>query len=164
MQTTTAANAGLWQKIEHVRVGMLTTVGDNGQLNSRPMTSQKVDDDGLLWFFTSDQAAVAKQIGNNPAVNVAFAAPDDSLYVSVSGKAAIVHERETIKAMWNPFVQAWFPGGPEDPHVALIKVSVTAAEYWDSDKSKMSQLLDMAKAAMSGKPPTDIGEHKKVAL
>lgn len=164
MQSTTAAHAGLWQKIEHVRVGMLTTTGDGNQLNSRPMTSQKVDEDGLLWFFTSDQATVAKDIEAHPAVNVAFAAPEDSLYVSVSGNAVIVKDRETIKAMWNPFVQAWFPGGPEDPHVALIKVTVTAAEYWDSDKSKMTQLLDMAKAAVSGKPPTGIGEHKKIDL
>jgi general stress protein 26 len=164
MQSITAANAGLWQKIEHVRVGMLTTVGSDRQLTSRPMTSQKVDQDGLLWFFTSDQAAVAGQIESNPAVNVAFAAPDDSLYVSVSGNASIVKDRQIIEAMWNPFVQAWFPGGPQDPHVALIKVSVTAAEYWDSDKSKMTQLLDMAKAAISGKPPTSIGEHKKIDL
>ncbi len=164
MQTTTAANADLWKKIAHVRIGMLTTIGAGHRLSSRPMTSQKVDKDGLLWFFTSDQATVAQDIGNNASVNVAFAAPDDSLYVSVSGDAVLVKDRSTIEAMWNPFVQAWFPGGPQDPHVALIKVTMTAAEYWDSDKSKMTQLLDMAKAAISGKPPTDIGEHKKIDL
>ena len=164
MQSITAANADLWKKIEHVRVGMLTTIGAGHQLSSRPMTSQKVDEHGLLWFFTSDQATVATDIEGNPSVNVAFAAPEDSLYVSVSGNAAIVKDRATIESMWNPFVQAWFPGGPQDPHVALIKVTVTAAEYWDSDKSKMTQLLDMAKAAMSGTQPTNIGVHKKVDI
>lgn len=164
MDNTTDTTASLWTKIEHVRVGMLTTVGEGGALFSRPMTSQRVDKDGLLWFFVSDQAAVAHNIEHNPSVNVAFAAPDDSLYVSVSGTASIVKDRTTIHSMWNPMVAAWFAGGADDPHVALIKVQVASAEYWDSDKSKMAQLFAMAKGAVSGKPPTDIGEHKKVVI
>ena len=164
MQSSSDSTAALWKKIEHVRVGMLTTVDADGTLSSRPMTSQKVDEAGLLWFFVSDQANVAKNIQHSPHVNVAFAAPEDSLYVSVSGAAEIIKDPATIKSMWNPFVQAWFPDGPDDPHVALIKVRIGAAEYWDSDKSKMTQLMEMAKAAVTGHPPTAIGEHRKVEL
>ncbi|GAC1406475.1 MAG: pyridoxamine 5'-phosphate oxidase family protein [Burkholderiaceae bacterium] len=161
MQANTESNAALWQKVGQVRVGMLTTVSADSRLLSRPMTSQKVDKDGLLWFFTSDEAAVSTQIDNNPAVNVSFASHEDSLYVSVAGIARIVRDKSTIEAMWNPMVAAWFPGGPSDPHVALIRVEVGSAEYWDSDKSKMMQLFAMAKAAVTGDPPTNIGTHKK---
>lgn len=159
----TSTTAQLWEKIEHVRVGMLTTIGAENKLESRPMTSQEVDKDGLLWFFVSDEAAVTKQIERNAAVNVSFADPADSLYVSTSGAAEIVHDRELIKSKWNPMVAAWFPGGAEDPHVALIKVRLSSAEYWDSDKSKMTQLFLMAKAAVTGTPPK-MGEHKTVQL
>lgn len=164
MQATNQSTDSLWKKIEHVRVGMLTTVGDDQALYSRPMTSQKVDADGLLWFFASDHAAVSKSIEKNPEVNVSFASPEDSLYVSVSGNGAVVKDNALIKSMWNPMVQAWFPAGPDDPHVALIKVTLTAAEYWDSDNSKMTQLYKMAKAAVTGQVPTDIGDHKKFDL
>ena len=154
----------LWQKIEHVRVGMLTTVGPNGALLSRPMSNQQVDEDGVLWFFVSDEAAVSNQIASSPNVNVSFAAPEDSLYVSVAGTAALVKDKEKIKAMWNPLVGAWFPKGIEDPHVTLIGVTIDSAEYWDSDKSRMMQLFAMAKAAVTGKPPTNIGDHQKIVL
>ena len=164
MQTATDPHVSLWQKIEHVRVGMLTTVNAEGTLESRPMTNQKIDEQGLLWFFVNDQAAVSKQIAHNGSVNVSFAAPSDSLYVSVSGAAEIVKDLATIKSMWNPIVGAWFPGGAEDPHVALIRVKLCSAEYWDSDKSKMTQLFMMAKAAVTGEPPTGIGEHRTIAL
>ena len=164
MQANTGSSVTLWKKIEHVRVGMLTTVDADNTLRSRPMTSQKVDKDGLLWFFTSDQAAVSEQIEANPAVNVSFTSHEASLYVSVAGTARIVHDKVTVEAMWNPMVAAWFPNGPSDPHVALIRVDVSSAEYWDSDKSKMTQLLAMAKAAVTGEPPVNIGTHKKFDL
>lgn len=163
MQTTTDTTAALREKIEHVRVGMLTTLNAENKLESRPMTNQKIDEAGQLWFFVSDEAAVSKQIERNPAVNVSFSEPNDSLYVSTSGEAQLVHDREIIKAMWNPMVAAWFPKGADDPHVTLIKVKLSSAEYWDSDKSKMTQLFLMAKAAVTGTPPK-MGEHTTVRL
>jgi hypothetical protein len=41
---------------------------------------------------------------------------------------------------------------------------VVEAEYWDVDDSKMVQLYKMAKAALTGEPPKNLGEHKKVAV
>ncbi|MES2831016.1 MAG: pyridoxamine 5'-phosphate oxidase family protein [Pseudomonadota bacterium] len=154
----------LRQKIEHVRIGMLTTISSDRTLVSRPMTNQKIDDDGLLWFYVSDESAVSQQIEAQPNVNVSFTAPEDSLYVSVAGSAELIKDRSLIHSMWNPIVAAWFPNGPDDPHVALIKVEMHSAEYWDSKLSKMTQLMKMMKAAVTGKPPTDISEHKKIAL
>ena len=78
--------------------------------------------DGGLWFYTSTHADLWENIGAMPEVNVSFSQPDDSLYVSVSGTAQRVVDREQIKAMWNPMVQAWFPAGPDDPHVVLVRV------------------------------------------
>lgn len=158
------STALLWQKIEHVRIGMLTTVSSDNALVSRPMTSQKVDKDGLLWFYVSDESAVSQQIAARPDVNVSFASPEDSLYVSVTGRAEIVQDKALIHSMWNPIVAAWFPNGADDPHVALIKVDIHSAQYWDSKLSKMTQLLKMMQAAVTGKPPTDISDHKKITL
>ena len=62
--------------------------------------------------------------------------------------------------MWNPFVAAWFPEGKEDPNVALIKIDVYMAEIWDTDKSDMVQLYEIAKANLTDSKP-DMGENKK---
>ena len=164
MSISSDSTTALQQKIADIRIGMLTTSDPSGTLVSRPMTSQKFDKEGLLWFFTSDQAKVANEIDYNAAINVSFSAPEDSLYVSVSGSAEIVKDKAIIKKMWNPMVGAWFPEGSDDPHVALIKVTIVAADYWNSDKSKMMQLFEMAKAAVTGKPPIAMGEHRKIDI
>jgi general stress protein 26 len=164
MPITLDSTTSLQEKIVDIRIGMLTTSDPAGTLVSRPMTSQKFDKDGLLWFFTSDLAKVAKEIEYNAAINVSFSSKEDSLYVSVSGNAEIVKDKAMIKEMWNPMVGAWFPEGADDPHVALIKVTVVAADYWNSDKSKMMQLFEMAKAAVTGNPPTGMGEHRKIDI
>ena len=73
-------------------------------------------------------------------------------------------DRAKAEELWNPMVKAWFPGGLDDPHLALIKVTIQSAEYWDSDASKMRQFFEMAKAAFTGDKPKELGEHGKVEL
>ena len=151
-------------KIKHVDFGMLTTSNDAGTLTSRPMTQQQVDQEGQIWFFTSDKSPFTHELQNHPQVNVSFCDVRESLYVSISGHAELLRDRGKAEEMWNPIVKAWFPGGLDDPHLSLIKVTIQSAEYWDSDASKMRQFFEMAKAAITGEPPKDMGEHGRVDL
>jgi general stress protein 26 len=150
----------LTKRIKDVKFGMFTTTDSEGRLTSRPLTSQQVDETGTMWFFVSDQEEFTRHLLNNPSVNVSFADVDDHLYVSVSGRAELTRDRAKMEELWKPSVKAWFPQGLDDPHVTLLKVSMQSAEYWDTGNSKMVTLFAMAKAAVTGKPPTDIGEHK----
>jgi len=132
---------------------MFTTRNQDGHLVSQPMTRQHTDDHGGLWFYTSTLTGLWENIAHDPEVNLAFTAPDDSLYVSVSGTAERVVDRARIHEFWNPLVAAWFPNGPEDEHVVLVRVAPHGAEYWDSNDSKMVRLFQIAKAAVTGTPP-----------
>lgn len=155
--------ADLKSKIKPIRFAMFTTIDDNGKLVSRPMTNQEMDAKGNLWFFTSSQTDLWENIVAHPQVNLSFAEPADNIYVSVSGRAERVVDRDKIKAMWNPAVQAWFPHGPDDPHAMLVRVVSDSAEYWDSDASTMVQLYKMAKAVLTGTTPEET-EHAKMKL
>jgi general stress protein 26 len=152
----------LADKIKPVRFAMFTTVDQNGHLVSQPMTVQKTEDGGI-WFFTSTLVELWENIAHTPQVNLSFAQPDDNLFVSVSGEAERVVDRERIHQMWNPMVQAWFPAGPEDEHAVLVRVIPHAAEYWDSDESKMVRMFQYAKAALTGERP-DPGEHGTIRM
>ncbi len=156
--------ATLREKVEDVRFGMFTTINPDQSLSSRPMTSQQIDEQGQLWFFTSDESAFAKNLVEQASVNVTFAKPEDSLYVSISGRAMLMKNREKAEELWNPMVKAWFPDGLDDPHLALINVDMHSAEYWDSASSKMTQLFAMAKGVLTGERPTDMGEHVEIKL
>lgn len=139
----------LWDKIKDVRVAMLTTTEQDGSLRSRPMYTQQAEFDGDLWFFTADDSGKVAEIRADSDVNLAYAEPKDSRYVSVSGKAELVKDRAKIDELWSPMLKAWFNGGKDDPHLALLRVRVSEAEYWDDTQSKMSQLFGMIKAATS---------------
>jgi general stress protein 26 len=164
-QPNAAQVAELAARIRPVRFAMFTTADQEGRLVSQPMTLQQVDDDGALWFFTSTLTGLWENIAHQPEVNLSFAQPDDALFVSVSGSAERVVDRERIAAMWNTMVQAWFPGGPQDEHAVLVRVAPHGAEYWDSNDSKMVRLFEVAKAALTGTTPdTGPGEHGTIRL
>lgn len=151
-------------KIKHVKFGMFTTLDDHDKLSSRPLTHQQIDDDGAMWFFVSDREAFTKDLADHPSVNVSFADTGDSLYLSVAGQAELLHDRRRAAELWSPLLTAWFPAGLDDPHLALIKVQIQSAEYWDAGSSKMKQFFEIAKAAITGEPPRDLGEHGTVQL
>src|SRR5688572_27731255 len=67
--------------IKGIRFAMLTTVGEDGALYSRPMATQKTKFDGTLWFFTNDQSPKALQLLHDRHVNVAYAEPIENTYV-----------------------------------------------------------------------------------
>ena len=154
----------LWSLIKDIKFGMLTHRHDDGMLHSAPLTTQNSQNDqgAVLYFFISRASDIAHCIMRDGNVNVSYADPGDDSYVSVSGAAAIVENTAKKEALFTTFAKAWFPGGPTDPDLALLEVAIEHAEYWDVKESKMMQLAKMAKAAMTGEPPKNMGEHKKL--
>jgi general stress protein 26 len=130
----------LGEKIKGIRIAMMTTLEDDGTLHSRPMATQDMEFDGDLWFFTYASAPKVADVQQHRQVNISYVKPDDERYVSVSGTAQLVHDRKKMKDLWKPFLKAWFPNGPDDPEIALLKVTVIEAEYWDAPSSKMVRL------------------------
>jgi general stress protein 26 len=153
----------LGELIDGIKFAMFTTIDEDGSLCSRPMTTQEMEFDGNLWFMTDQTTQKVRAVERDQHVNIAYADPDSSLYVSVSGRAEMVHDRSKIEELWSPAYKAFFPDGVEDPNIALVKVKVERAEYWDSPSSKLVQLVGFAKAIITGKE-YDGGEHATIDL
>jgi general stress protein 26 len=156
----------LWELIEDIKFAMFTTRHGNGHLHSRPMTTQNshLDENASLWFFMSRRSDAVADLASEPSVNVVYADPGADSYVSVSGNAAVVDDLAKKQALWSKLSEAWFPGGPGDPDLALVEVRITHANYWDVKESKLVQLYEMAKAVVTGHPPTQLGEHGEVRM
>ncbi len=141
---------------------MLTTVDENGDLHGRPMSSNgQIDEAGNLWFFTRVSSHKVSEIENLPKVNVSFSDPDNQHYVSISGAAQLVRDRNKIEELWKPEFKIWFPQGTDDPEVSLLRVRLEKAEYWDSPSSTIGYVLDFVSSLVTGKEP-DSGENKKL--
>lgn len=164
--TPEQAREHLWHLIKDMRFAMFTTRHGNGHLHSRPMTTQntKVDEDQSLWFFASRSGEPVGDIGVDPTVNISYADPGKDAYVSVSGTAKVVDDREKKQQLWSKMNDAWFPKGVDDPDLALVRVSITHAEYWDVKENKALQLFKMARAAFTGTRPAGMGEHGEVHM
>jgi general stress protein 26 len=162
----TASRELLWDLIKDIKFAMFTTRHSNGHLHARPMTTQnkRMDEDDSLWFFMSRSSEPVADIEADPGVNVVYADPGADSYVSVSGTARVVENAAKKEKLWNKFNEAWFPGGASDPDLALVQVQITHANYWDVKSSKLVQLFAMAKAAVTGRPPRNLGTHGEVRM
>jgi general stress protein 26 len=150
--------------IKGIKFAMFSTAMPNGTIHSRPMATQNTAFDGTLWFFTRADSGKAHELHTDCHVNVSYADPSDNRYVSVSGRASVVRDMAKMRELWTEIHRAWFPDGLDDPNVALLRVDVTDAEYWDAPSSKMVQLAGFVKALVTGRSAEDLAEHRKIHL
>lgn len=147
--------------VKEIRTAMLVTTDVNGAPRSRPMATQSTPFDGTLWFFTADDSGKIHDLEHSDRVNVTYASKSES-YLSVMGRAEVVHDPALIHAMWSPMLKAWFEG-PDDPRLCLLRVNVDEAEYWDTPGGRVVSLLLLVKGAITGKGD-DMGQHGHVHL
>ncbi|RKG96072.1 pyridoxamine 5'-phosphate oxidase family protein [Corallococcus carmarthensis] len=140
----------LGKLIHGIKVAMMTTVDSDGSLRSRPMWTYDKDFDGELWFFTNDHTHKVDEVQKDHHVSLAYSDPTRDRYVSVSGRCQLIRDKAKAKELWNPSLKAWFPQGLDDPNLALLRVSVEKAEYWDTPNSKRVQLVGFVKAVLTG--------------
>ncbi len=153
----------LAELMKGIKFAMLTTVEEDGSLHSRPMTAQQVEFDGELWFFTRVDSPKVWESQHHRQVNVAFADPEKSKFLSASGRASLIRDREKIKQLWSPVLKIFFSGGIDDPELGLLKVTVDKAEYWDSAATSIGRAFDLGKAYIT-KDASKLGDHAKVDL
>ena len=156
----------LGQMIKDIQFAMLTTAEPDGSLRSRPMATHQDHNnefDGVLWFFTKGDAPKVDEVKEDQHVNLSYSSPEQSKYVSVSGTATLVRDKKKAEELWTPRYKAWFPKGLDDPELALLRVDVDKAEYWDTPSSTVAHAIGVVKAIATGKSYKP-GDHEKVSL
>jgi general stress protein 26 len=161
MGETPSGVAKVAELAKNIRIGMLTTVGPDGHFISRPMAQQEVEFDGDLWFFAERDSRKVAHIAADPHVSITLTSNDT--WISLDGEAEIVVDPVKAKELWNPWVEAWMPQGPQDPSVVLIKVSGHSAEYWDTPGGRIASVISFVKAKVTGER-YDGGDNEKVQL
>jgi general stress protein 26 len=132
---------------ETFRTAMLTTLSPEGALQSRPMTLAGRDGNSL-WFATTLTNDAAEDVAKLRMANVTF--QGTLLYLSVTGDAELSADPQKIKELWNDTWAAWFPNGPTDSQLVLIRVDVTHGDIWDMrGKQGLKAAFDMATSAVS---------------
>jgi general stress protein 26 len=159
--------AKVYDILKSFSTAMFVTTGPSGRPEARPMHVARVEDEaGDIWFFTGRGATLVEEIKAETTVLLAFQ-NENSAYLSLRGKARLVEDRNRIKEMWKEPYRIWFPGGAEDPDVALVAVNPIDAEYWDNrGMNKLEYMFESAKAYIKGEKPdvSDIDQHAKTNM
>lgn len=129
-------------------------------LTVRPMAVQSVDDAGNLWFLSSRTSHTNQHIAEDPRVQLLFASPGSSEYMTLQGVATISDERALREAHWTPIAKTWFNQGVDDPDLTVIRVEANDGYYWDTKHGKMVSFLKIAAGVLTGKTLDDSVEGK----
>jgi general stress protein 26 len=151
-------------KIGDLPVVVVTATDGRCLPTSRPLMAQQLDDDGVLWFFVPSDGTLAHDVEQNPRVSASYSDPARGIYVAMSGYARLIYDPDRIFALWDDQLETWFAQGPLDPRLALLRVDVDHAEYWDEHSSGVIRLLALAHAALLREPPQPATEHRRLSL
>lgn len=147
--------------IRHIRIALLTTFDRDGTFHTRPVQTLGVEDRGTLWFFTDVQSGKASELRTDVRISLGYADTAAHRYVAVSGVGTVRSDPEKAQELWQVEQRAYYPQGPDDQRLGLLKVEIERAEYWIAP-GRASYLYAALKAAATGTAAGVIGENKQV--
>jgi general stress protein 26 len=150
-------------KLSLVDVAMVAYQAPSGELRAEPLVTARMDKEGHLWFFLHADQPLLAAIARNPHINLIYVSQKEGLYISVSGSAQVLHNRDLQQVLWNGKLKRWFPHGPESEDVRLLRVAIRDCEYWDEPRSNMFRMV--LKAVNAAAEDEEVGlAHRRISL
>ncbi|MGA7159335.1 MAG: pyridoxamine 5'-phosphate oxidase family protein [Acidobacteriaceae bacterium] len=147
--------------LKGIHIAMINTVASDGSISARPMAVQDKSFDGKLWFLTSVNSEKIDEILQDQHVTLTLAS--ESKFITLKGRASLNQDRARINELWSPMYKAWFPDGQNDPNIAVLRVDVSEAEYWQASSSSLVRSARYLAAAVTG-GKTSVGEAGHVLV
>lgn len=159
------ARAHILSLLKQFQDAMFVTHDIDGGIHARPMAVVDIDADGNVWFVTDRASTKAREITSDNDVSVLFQSP--AVSVAISGRATLTTDRERVRQLWTEGWRLWFPDGPEETDLVLVRVETTRGEFWDrGGASRLRFLFDAARAYVKGErlPEPNGGMHGTASL
>jgi general stress protein 26 len=166
MATNTSADEKFFALLKTFDTAMLTTMDGAQQMHARPMAIAEVEASGDLIFFTDRASGKVLELERCPEVCV-ICQEGWKKSLTLSGRAELFVDTQKAEQLWRKTYQTWFPGGPTDPSLLMIRVRGARGEYWDNSGLQGVKYMVQAVKALSTKThpdPDSVDEHGKVVL
>lgn len=137
-----------------------THIHQGGSITTRPMSVQKVDEQGNFWFLSARDSYKNEEINNDSSVQLFFQGSAHSDFLSVYGQASITDEQAKIDELWEPLLKTWFTEGKNDSRITVIKVKPVEGYYWDNEHGNAVAFAKMVTVAIMDKTLDDSVEGK----
>ncbi|UZD24425.1 pyridoxamine 5'-phosphate oxidase family protein [Algoriphagus halophytocola] len=133
----------------------VTSTSLNNSHKSRPMSVQKTDDAGNIWFLSAKDSMKNMEIAADTDVTLYFQGSSYSDFLELNGHAVISDDRAKIEELWDPTVKAWFTEGKDDPRISVIQFIPDSGYYWDNKHGNAVAGIKVLISAISGKTMDD---------
>ncbi len=150
----------LLEEIKGTRCVMLGSPDQDQHM--QPMAPQVDEDAGIIYFYSDNTSELGKAVLKSPCI-VHMCHIDGDYQACVRGTLHPYQDKSTIDKFWSPMVDAWYPGGKDDPKMLMLKFVPHDAAIWASDKSTIGVMFEVAKANIKDETP-DLGKTKQVQL
>ena len=153
--------AKLGELILDIRVALLTTVDRDGRFHTRPVQTMAVEEYRTIWFFTDWSSPKVDELHHDVRVSLGYADPGKNKYVALTGSSRLIRDHKKAKELWGTEQRAYYPEGPEDERLALLRVDIERAEYWIAP-GRISYIVAAVTAAVTGTPAGIVGTNRKI--
>ena len=151
--------------VKDIKYTMMTTRTNEDHLHSCPMNTTETSIGAKeIWFIGHTPSETVENIKTNPEVNLAYVSQDDKNYLSITGTAELLEDKEKLNELWSVMYNAYFEKGKEDPSVQLIKVTPHGAEYWANGNAITSAFKMTAAAVTETAVEKSLGENFSIEL
>lgn len=123
--------------------------------STRPMSVQKVDEEGNLWFLSVADSNKNSEQNSDISVQLLFQGSSYTDFLTLYGKAIITKSKEKIQELWKPILKDWFTQGVDDPRIRVIKVEPKEGYCWDTRHGMIVGLAKRVAGAVMGKAYDD---------
>jgi general stress protein 26 len=152
--------SALWERLAGETVAMLVTHDASRMPIARPVQPVRVED-GRVWMFTAVDGDIARDIERGADVHLVYANQQRELFVSLNGSARLVLDPQKARELWSPLAGAWYPAGPNDTDLALVRIDVHRGDYWDMKDAKLVRFFTLASAAVPRVQPDGVATHRR---
>ncbi len=150
----------VWKLIDDIAIAMVVTHEGQGQnMRARPMAARPARDEGAIYFLTDADAPKAGEIRRNQAICLALSDNKTHKYVSISGHAEMIDDRERVKKLWSIYDKAFWPD-ENDPSIRVLRVTPEMAEFWEGSGTIVTA-VKLAAAIASGER-MNLGGNEKI--
>lgn len=154
--------ARIWELLEQTQVGMLTTRFAEG-LRARPLEARPDREAGVIYFIIDRRGLKDDEI--EACADVCFTLTNDKekAYLSITGTGAMLKDELLAARHWKKTDDVWWPQGPRDPNVLVLRLEPHIGELWDGPASTDVARHEFARARATGQKP-NLGEKRKVTV
>ena len=163
MMSDTAADIDrVWALINDIPVAMVVTHdGEGWNMRARPMALRPAQEEGAIYFLTDVDSPKAEEIRHNNMICLALADHKSRKYLSITGRAEIIDDRDRIKQIWSVYDKAFWPD-ESDPRIRILRVAPESAEFWEG-AGVVVTAVKLVAASVSGER-MNLGKNEKVGF